>query len=365
MSIDKRILIIITTGFESWGGLTTVAMNYYRAMNRTGLRIDFVSDNEAAKDLLNELEKNNSKYIRLPNRKNHVVKYMFALYKTIKHGKYDVVHVHGNSATMAFDLFPAWLAGVKKRITQVHATRNSHRFIAGVLKPFMDFLCSHRVAVSEEAGKYLYGKKQFTVLCNAIDAEHYRFSQKGRTECRRKWGIPDSAYVVGTVGKMNDTKNHFFLLDIFSKTFHRLPDAMLLIVGDGELRTEMEKKIEMLGLKNVCVLAGMQNDTAVFLSAMDTFVFPSKFEGFGMALLEAQASGLHAVCSDVIPKAAIATDLCVSLPLGHSDEWTENICNFNLPNNRGELSENAVRQIRFKGLEIKDQADKLRDVYLK
>mgnify|MGYP000950264623 CR=1 FL=1 len=121
----KKILIIITTGFDSCGGLTTVAMNYIRNIDRSNLSIEFCSDNSPDKKLLNELQKNNIKYHQLSSRKKNTIMYYLNLVNLIKRNMYDVIHVHGNSSTMIIELFAAKVCKVKKRIAQVHSSQTS------------------------------------------------------------------------------------------------------------------------------------------------------------------------------------------------------------------------------------------------
>ena len=102
--MNKKILIVITTAFAPYGGLTTVMMNYYHAMDKTGLQIDFASTNNPSNVLLDELKVNSSKYFNLGSRKKQLPKYLKNLKAVLKNGHYDVIHVNGNSATMAFEL---------------------------------------------------------------------------------------------------------------------------------------------------------------------------------------------------------------------------------------------------------------------
>lgn len=363
----KRVLIIITTGFVPWGGLTTVMMNYYRIMDKTGMQIDVVSCNAASPSLIDELSKNGGRYIQLSDRKKHTVQYVRDLCRLLKHERYDVIHIHGNSATMLIELFPAWILGIKKRIVHVHTTKNRHRLAHAVMKEPMNLLTNMRLAVSEEAGHYLYGSRKFKIMRNAIDTVHYQFKHDNRLRCRREWGIPESAYVVGTVGKMYDVKNQLFLVEVFAKVLDRIPNASLLMVGDGVLRKEIEAKIAALGIKKSCVLTGMQGDAAAFLCAMDCFVFPSLYEGFPLALLEAQTSGLYVVCSESITREAMITEWCVCRPLHNQEEWIKQICIFHEEFSHYERSERSaagVRQIENKNLEIRNQADRLREIYM-
>lgn len=358
-----KILAVITTGFFPWGGLTTVMMNYYCAMDKTGIKIDFASDNVTVDSLMEKLNKNNSRYIKLPDRKKHTFSYMVQLYQLLKKGKYDVVHIHGNSGTMVFDLFPAYLAKIPKRIIHVHNTRNQHPYVNKIFKPVMLSLSTCNIAVSKEAGDYLYGMHKYTILNNAIDAKHYRFQEKSRINCRLRLGFAMDDYIIGTVGKIIIAKNHSYLVDIFSEVKHKRTDAKLLIIGDGELRANIEKKIKSLGLSDSCILAGMQEDVHEFLSAMDIFVFPSVFEGFGLSLLEAQASGLQCICSNIIPDSACATDLCIQYPLDNMQKWVDYIVSFKQKENRKILSDKAYRQILDKGLEINKQSEHLKRIY--
>ncbi|MCM1527311.1 MAG: glycosyltransferase [Clostridium sp.] len=362
----RKVLVVITTGFVPWGGLITVMMNYYRAMDKTELQIDFASCNIAVSSLIDELDRNGSRYIHLSDRKGHTLQYIRDLSRTLKQERYDVIHIHGNSATMLIELLPAWLLGVKTRITHVHTTKGNYGLAHAVMKAPMNLLTNVRLAVSKEAGHYLYGNRAFEIMRNAIDTVQYQFSEDSRLRCRRRWGIPNSTYVIGTVGKMNEPKNQLFLVEVFSKVLDRLPDAKLMLVGDGVLRSKIEERIKTLGIENSCILTGMQENVPEFLCAMDCFVFPSLYEGFGLALLEAQASGLYAVCSENITEEAMATDLCVSKLLDNQEDWIEQICSFQgkcALYERHERSVAAIRQIENRNLEIRKQANGLRKVY--
>lgn len=356
-----KILVVITTGFVPWGGLTTVMMNYYRAMDKTGMRIDFVSCNAAPSSLIDELSLNGSWYIQLSDRKKHTVRYVRDLCKILRHEQYDVIHIHGNSATMLIELLPAWILGIKRRIVHVHTTKNSHRLAHAAMKVPMNLLANMRLAVSEEAGHYLYVSRKFTIMRNAIDTARYQFNHDSRLRCRREWGISDSAYVIGTVGKMYEPKNQIFLVEVFAKVLDRLPDAKLLLVGDGILRRKIEDRIKVLGIENACILTGMQEDAADFLCAMDCFVFPSIWEGLPLALLEAQANGLPCVVSDTVAKEAAMLDNIKFLHLDDFGGWIDEL----LYKSNAEREDNEVVQKKFaeKGYDITINANVLRECY--
>ena len=359
-----KILIIITTGFVPWGGLTTVAMNYYRGMDKTELQMDFASCNMAPQSLIYEVNQNSGQYIQLPNRKKKTLNYMKELYQLLKKGKYDVVHIHGNSATMTFELLPSLMAGVKKRIVHVHNSRNQHNLMHTILYPFFNKMLTDRISVSEASGRYLYKKNKFIVLNNAIDIQHYRFQEELKEECRRKYRIDEDAYVIGTVGKLNYQKNHTFLINVFAEVKKIKPKAKLLIVGGGKLKDKLMEQIQALHIEESCILAGMQSDTAAFLSAMDVFVFPSLFEGLGMAVIEAQASGLSCIVSDTVPLETKVSDNIEYMSLRQPlEKWVEKIVTMNV-GNRNIKSKKACSDIRNCGYDIGKEAYKLRQIYI-
>ena len=160
----KKVLVIITTSFVSYGGLATVALNYYRNISREYIVTDFASTNKIQTELENELREKGSCYIHLPPRKK-LVKYIRTL-KKLADG-YDCVHIHGNSATMSLELFA--LNHVPKKIVHVHNTTCTHKMIHRLFLPYFKTHITDGIACSVAAGNWIYGENNFTVLNNAID----------------------------------------------------------------------------------------------------------------------------------------------------------------------------------------------------
>lgn len=228
----KKLLVVINTAFVSTGGLASVMLNYYREIDKEGIRIDFASTNEIADALLLELTRNGSKYYCLGAR-NNVLAYFINLFRTCK--GYDIVHVNGNSATATIELLASKIAGVPVRIAHNHNTKTSHPIIHHLLLPIFRSLYTMGLACSEEAGNWLFGKGKFTVLRNAIDVDKYRFSENSRTIVRKELGIPENAFVIGHVGKYNTQKNHFKLLEVFCEYQKRHENVYLLLLAMGRL----------------------------------------------------------------------------------------------------------------------------------
>lgn len=359
----SKILIVITTNFAPYSGLTTVMMNYYRAMDKTGLKIDFASTNCPSEDLLRELSNNGSQYFNLGNRKKLLISYLFKLRKVLKREKYDVIHVNGNSSTMLFELLTAQKSGVQVRIAHVHNTRTSYPILNKLLKNKFQKTYTCSIAVSSQAGDWLYGAGKYRILNNAINVQQYKFNQNIREEYRRTLGL-ENKFVVGHVGRLDIQKNHSFLLDIFAEIKKHEQNACLLLVGGGTLESELKEKSRRLGIEKDTIFVGMKNSASEYLQAMDVFVFPSLFEGLGIALIEAQASGLSCIASDVIP---METKMSTSVRYLSLELTPEKWCNVILDadvRSRSEISENACRDIRKAGYDIKTEASKLEKLYL-
>ena len=359
--ILKKILIVITTAFVPYGGLATVMMNYYRAMDKTSLQIDFASTNDPPKILLDELKANGSGYFNLGNRKKHLPKYLKKLKKVLKNGYYDVIHVNGNSATMAFDLKVAKKCGIPVRIAHGHNSKTSHSIVHGFLKPLFNKMYTHAISVSKLAGDWLYGGNKYIILNNAIDLGKYKFNKEIRDKVRRDLKI-DNKFVVGNVGKLNEQKNHTFLLKVFAELKKMRDDVGLLLVGGGHLETDLRNECKNLNIETDVIFTGMVDDAADYFQAMDVLVFPSLWEGLPLSLIEAQTAGLPCLVSSKITKDVICTEHIQykSLRCGPFS-WAEDVVRMATMNI---IRHDATKEVGKHGFDIQEEAKKLRKIYL-
>lgn len=183
-----RILVVITTSFVPYGGLASVMMNFYRAIDKTRFHIDFASTNlELNPKLALELKQNGSKYYGLGNRKKFIINYAKSLDRVLKNGKYDVIHVNSNSATATLELLVAYKNGIQKRIVHNHTSICDHKILNNLLKPVFNKLYTDAVACSDKAGKWLFTNNNFRVLNNGINADKFAFNASNRTFVRDKW----------------------------------------------------------------------------------------------------------------------------------------------------------------------------------
>lgn len=353
-----RILHIVT--YMGRGGLETMLMNYYRAIDRNRIQFDFLTHRDFRADYDDEIEALGGRIYRLPNLNPFSRGYLGALDRFFaEHPEYRIVHSHLDCMS-AIPLKAAKKHGVPVRIAHAHSSRQDRDLkypLKLLFKRGIARQATQLFACGREAGKWMFGTDDFHVLNNAIDAERYRFDPKVRQEVRSELGIPADALVAGHVGRFMAPKNHGFLLRIFAE----LPDhARLLLVGDGELRAENEQLAEVLGIRDRVIFAGLRSDVDRMLQAMDVFVFPSLYEGLPLSIIEAQAAGLPCLISDKVPIECKKTDLITQLPLDASPaEWAEAVLAA-----AKQPRTDTLMQIREAGFDIRANAEWLQNYYL-
>lgn len=197
----------------------------------------------------------------------------------------------------------------------------------------VQYFVSHRgmtlIALHEKMRQQLmdmFHTQNVLQLNNGINFEKYETLQESKTAIRKSLRIPPNDFVIGHVGRFSYQKNHEFLIDVFHEVVGRNPHAFLLMVGAGEERPKIEEKIHSYGLDERILILDNRNDIPRMMRAMDVFVFPSKFEGLPIVMIEAQKSGLPCVISDTISKAVEVTNLVHRLPLSAgAQKWADAI----------------------------------------
>lgn len=356
-----RVLIINTNVFCR-DGISNVIQNLYRAMDKQGLHIDLMAINKPGEAVEQLFQEHGGRVFVIHRSMRNPLRYLFALRKCILQGGYDLVHIHGNSATMALEMVAAWLAGCKVRIAHSHNTTCKFMTAHRLLKPIFGALCTHRLACGIDAGNWLYGKRKFTVVNNGIDTARYGFTEEGRRQLRQQYGIEDDQIVLGHVGVFNEAKNQRFLLEILAELDERYK---LLLVGDGKLRPAVESRAADLGVAERVIFAGLTDRVPDYLSAFDCIVMPSLHEGLPLALVEQQTNGLQCVVSDTITRETDKTGNLSFLPLDAGAKfWAEEIVKLQLPEDRIAASKAATEKIKNCGYDIHDEAAKLKEFYI-
>jgi glycosyltransferase involved in cell wall biosynthesis len=328
----KPIRVLHVVGAMNRAGTETMLMNIYRNIDRKKFEFDFVSYSKEDAYYDKEIKELGGRVIKLT--KTQSIKEIYTVLK--KYGPYDAVHSH-TLFHCGIANIAAKLANVKIRIAHAHTTFNkSENFLRKAyihsMRKLITVFSTHLLACSQEAGLFLYGAKgkedsKYTYFPNLIDYSKFLKDPKREiSEFKSEVGIENSL-VVGHIGRFIESKNHLFLIEILQHLVSRNENVQLLLVGDGELRAQIENlAIEKGLMKNIKIVGG-RDDIPTMLHSMDIFVFPSIYEGLGLVLLEAQACGLPCIVSKAIqPEANIGIDLFFPLSLKvNAGNWADKI----------------------------------------
>ena len=314
-------------------------------------------------DLTDEITKNGSRLYELEYRLKSPIKYIKDLARIIREGRYDIVHAHGNSCTLAIEMLAAKMENIKIRIAHSHNTSSKYKIAHMILRKTFDKNYTYGLACSREAGKWLFKEAPFTVLKNGIDSKKYIFNKRIREEYRKKLDL-ENCKVIGHVGSFNYQKNHTFLIEIFKELYEIDSTYRLICVGDGALRKEIEDNIKNYGLDGAVLFTGKTKDVPQLMQAMDLFVMPSRYEGLPLTLIEAQAAGLPCFVSDLITNEVNITNLVNFISLNNSaKEWAK-IIHDHVMFDRDLLKNDVVSKISQEGYDIRENAKKLKEIYM-
>ena len=251
----------------------------------------------------------------------------------MEHQEWSVVHGHLGSCACIY-LRIARKHGIYT-IAHSHAIKNKKITIKELLYRLHAYLsrgsADYYMGCSHEAGVDRYGKRIvesniYKVINNGILSEDYNYNPIIRDEVRKELGI-QNCYIIGHIGRFNFVKNHTFMVEVLVELKKIKSDYVMMFVGDGELRKQIENQAKRSDVYGSIIFTGIRKDVSRMLQAMDHFIFPSYNEGLGIGLIEAQASGLPCIANKdgIIPLAKVS-DLVEFLPLNAgAEKWAEEI----------------------------------------
>lgn len=349
----KRMLHIVGGMYP--GGLENFIMNIYRNLDRDEVQFDVIVHSIREGDYTKEIESLGGKVYLAPRKSRHPISNFFTILKIVKQNKYEVVIRHSDNAFPVVDLMAAMLGGAKKRIYQSHSSNSSHAGLHKFFRLFMGSVVTHRFACSENAGKWMFKNRDFSVIKNAIDVEKYGYNEAVREDIRKEWKMEDKV-VYSHVGIYMHAKNHLFLVEFFAEIKKLQPNAKLLLIGEGDLRSRIEGKVKELHLEKDVILTGIRNDVPQLLQMTDVFLFPSVYEGLPLSVIEAQSAGLPCLISDRITKEVVVTNQVVQLGLEEPKEiWTKEAIRLS-GLERKEISKDSIQSVKDAGYDVKTLA---------
>lgn len=349
-------------GSMNGAGVENVIMNYYRAIDRERFQFDFFVDETSTHIPVEEIQSLGGSIIPVPPV-SHLSAFLPVLERHLREGDYSIVHANLNALSV-FPLFAAKRAGIKVRIAHSHSTAGKGEMFRNAAKAVLRLVANkyptHRLACSQHAGEWLFGKNaQFQILHNAIDLKRFSFSDKARSEIRNRLGLSDDCFCIGHVGRFMEQKNHRYILKVFRAFVQRMPEARLVLVGEGRLDNEIRALAASIGIVDKVIFAGFADDAASYYSAFDCFVLPSLYEGLGMVAIEAQANGLRCLLSDKVPVEVEVSDGCAFLPIEEDSIslWVEAL------ESSLHMGREATADPRLERYDIEHETHRLEDMY--
>lgn len=338
--MKQKIKVLQSINSFGMGGNTIFAMQFFRHIDKEKFQIDFVIYDDTKMDFYQEVidagsrvfvckSKYKNKYMRLYDQMRQVS-------HLLKHHHYDIIHCNSCSFVGIFrGAVPGYLIKGTKVITHSHSVgtpKNTicDQIIRNVAKFFLSHIVDMGFTCSDVAGDSKYTKKfmnsaKYVMIHNAVEVHKFSFDENNREELRKHYNI-EGKLVIGNVGRLSHEKNQSFLIDILADVLRREVDAILIIVGGGELEGELKNKVKELELTNRVIFTGSVRDVERYYSAMDVFVMPSLYEGLPFTAIEAQVNSLNCIFSNRITQMADVTGMSKFLPLDAAlDEWSESV----------------------------------------
>lgn len=351
---------------EKWesGGIESFLTNVLTHLDLSAFSVDLVAAQLCPSVFTARLEAMGVRFAELSGSLRDLKTNHRMFRELLQERRYDVVHVNAYQAMSMEYLELAREAHVPVRIAHSHntalrksATKAIKMVLHNAAKERYTGAATHLWACSQPAAAFLFSsaalqKRGWTFIPNGIEIDRFRFSQSERSRVRETLGLGD-ALVIGNIGRLCYQKNQSFLLEVLSEVLRRRPDAVLLLVGEGDDRAALEEESRARGAAEHVIFFGTTDRPEALYSAMDVFAFPSRFEGLGIAAVEAQTAGLPTLCSEHVPAEARVTERACMLPL-QAAAWADAIVRLTASEREG-----AADAVYAAGFDIRSVAKKI------
>lgn len=311
------------------GGISSVVMNWYRNIDRSKFHFDFIVFNDGP--LREEIEHLGGKIYLVPTLRQSPFHYYLKLQEIFK-GKrpYQVIHVH-NSFKNGVMLWLAKQAGINIRVCHSHTSGVENKWLLPIFYILRKLVLSASnvwLACGQNAGDFLYQKREFILINNAITVERFIFNHEKSEQAKKvrdKYQLPKNKKIIVHVGRFSEVKNHQFILQLaLSDTLDE--QCHFVCIGDGPLKESFQQNISNLSLASRFSILPANNYIPELLACADIFIMPSLFEGVSVAMLEAQAASLPCIVSNTIAtEADMQLDLVTFLPLERPELWVDKL----------------------------------------
>ncbi len=322
---------------SSQGGYTQYVTNIWRLMDKNKIHFDFVTFSKNIEFAV-EFIHSGCKVHQISVYPEDDMKGFVDEFGAVLDCGYDIIEIHTSFwkntvvERMARErhikvIVHAHSTGISKAQNEDEEKRLLEQHLK-IKNALAEDMADYYFACSQNAAKWLFGgvipEDRVQIIHNTIDTNRFAYDMEKRRQMREELQL-QGRFVLGHIGRLERVKNQGFLIQIFAEVYKQIENAVLLVVGEGSQRDSLEKQAEELGLSDAVIFAGKKMDTERYYQAMDIFLLPSLMEGFSLALLEAQCSGLRCLCSEGIPEEVFCADDIQRLPLSDRGQWVREI----------------------------------------
>lgn len=375
MSEPIRILNVV--GRMGAGGIEALIMNLYRNVDRDKVQFDFLTHKGNGGIYEDEIRRLGGKIYEMPVLRTgdktyywkaftyrHALKNFFTA-----HPEYHVLHGHMTNLAAIYMPIAKKYGKVTCCIAHSHLTQARPGLvgkITDILHKPLPRIATDYFACSEMAAHWIFSDEDIRsgkvkIIKNGVDPKRFYFDKERAKTIKHEMGL-EGKFVIGNVARFKTEKNHSFQIDVLNEMVKTLPDTVLLLVGDGELRLEIEEKVKKLGLENNVRFLGLRSDVPDLMLAMDLFLLPSLYEGLPVVGIEAQAAGLPVITSTGVTQETDITGNVVFLDLSLGEkEWARKITEVYQSFERKDM----YQYIHDNGYDITETAKWLQDFYIK
>ncbi len=309
------------------GGAENFIYNLLGAINHNQFQFDFAIQEPEIKHkkFADLIAQTGGTIYLMPDFVHNPIGQAIELHKILKTG-YDYVHIHMNAF---INPIPAIVVSRQecKVIIHSHSTSNGKGGFIGKIIHHVNktlFLKSHyvRLSCSDDAGKWMFGRKSFKIISNALDPLLYQYNESYRQCLRGELNLSEG-FVIGQIGRLIPLKNQAFSICLLKTLREQASElnAKLVLIGDGPLKVELQELATRLGIGKYVIFTGNVHNANEYYSAFDTFILPSLIEGLALVAVEAQANGLKTIISDALPHELDITGSVSFISLNKPDEW--------------------------------------------
>lgn len=347
-----RVLQVIDG--KSFGGIARLMYDVEKNISKD-ITMDFLT-------ATNIYDKWNNLNISRKSIKGRII-YNHRLFRFLKNKNYEIIHINSGAFFFTFQVaLIAKIRGVKKVIIHSHNTPNIpkiKRFLIKILNPIYCKIIDKKLTCSNQASKSLFTKLDDVILVkNGIEIEKFKFNEIIREKYRNELSLENKT-VYGNVGRLSKQKNQMFLIDVFYE-IQKNQNAVLLLVGKGELEDTIKEKVKKLNIQDKVIFLGFREDVNYILNAMDIFLFPSLYEGLPIALIEAQTNGLPVFVLEGVSNEANISNDYLKIKSNDAKEWAKQILNIKInEDNRIDAYMNAIKN----DYDIRHTAKQLENIY--